>query len=157
MVSLSDDKRADVVDAFNTTSRCLDDVLDINNVCFGSVVGRICPSELQLNKARASGTEAAFLDLGLSISNDIVSTGVCGGRGGFGFEIVNFPFFDGDVPRSIPMGSVSLVSFVLLGHLAVLLTSTLAMDCCLRGFLSGAVGVVGFAGPFLGLIGGAVV
>ena len=51
------------------------------------------PSELQLNKAGASGNEAAFLDLGLSIFNDIVSTGVCGGRGGFGFEIVNFPFF----------------------------------------------------------------
>ena len=38
-------------------------------------------------------------------------------------------FFDGYVPRSIPMGSVSLGSFVLLGHLAVLLTSTFAMDC----------------------------
>ena len=31
-------------------------------------------SELQLNKANASDTEAAFLDLHLSISNDIVST-----------------------------------------------------------------------------------
>ena len=31
-------------------------------------------SELQLNKANTSDTEAAFLDLHLSISNDIVST-----------------------------------------------------------------------------------
>ena len=34
MVSLSDDKQEDVIDAFNTTSRYLDDVLNINNVYF---------------------------------------------------------------------------------------------------------------------------
>ena len=32
------------------------------------------PLELQLNKANTSDTEAAFLDLHLSIPNDIVST-----------------------------------------------------------------------------------
>ena len=32
MVSLSDDKEADVIDAFNTTSRYLDGILNINNV-----------------------------------------------------------------------------------------------------------------------------
>ena len=37
------------------------------------MVSQIYPSELQLNKANASGTEATFLDLHLSISNDIVS------------------------------------------------------------------------------------
>ena len=31
MMSLSDDKQADVIDAFNTTSRYLDDILDILN------------------------------------------------------------------------------------------------------------------------------
>ena len=31
-MSLSDDKQADVIDAFNTTSRYLDDILNINNV-----------------------------------------------------------------------------------------------------------------------------
>ena len=34
MMSLSDDKQADIIDAFNTTSRRLDDILIINNVCF---------------------------------------------------------------------------------------------------------------------------
>ena len=34
--------------------------------------GQIYPSELQLNKTNTSDTEAAFLDLHLSISNDIV-------------------------------------------------------------------------------------
>ena len=32
MMSLSDDKQADVIDAFNTTSRYFDDSLSINNV-----------------------------------------------------------------------------------------------------------------------------
>ena len=32
MMSLSDDKQADVIDAFNSTSRYLDDILNINNV-----------------------------------------------------------------------------------------------------------------------------
>ena len=31
MMSLSDDKQADVIDAFNTTSRYLGDILNINN------------------------------------------------------------------------------------------------------------------------------
>ena len=33
MMSLSDDKQADVIDAFNTTSRYLDDILNINLSC----------------------------------------------------------------------------------------------------------------------------
>ena len=41
---------------------------------FEHMVHRIYPVELQLNKANASDTEAAFLDLNLSINNDIVST-----------------------------------------------------------------------------------
>ena len=38
------------------------------------MVHRIYPAELQLNKANASDTEAAFLDLNLSIHNNTVST-----------------------------------------------------------------------------------
>ena len=49
MMSLSDDKQADVIDAFNTTSRYLDDILNINTVYFNSMVSQIYPSELQLN------------------------------------------------------------------------------------------------------------
>ena len=60
MMSLSDDKQADVIDAFNTTSRYLDDILNINNVYFDNMASQIYPSELQLNKANASDTEAAF-------------------------------------------------------------------------------------------------
>ena len=61
------------------------------------MVSQIYPSELQLNKANTSDTEAAFLDLYLSNSNDIVSTTIYDKRDDFDFEIVNFPFLDGDV------------------------------------------------------------
>ena len=38
MMSLSDDKQAGIIDAFNTTSRYLDDVLNIDNVYFDNMV-----------------------------------------------------------------------------------------------------------------------
>ena len=85
---------------FNTTSRYLDDNLNINNVYFDNMVSQIYPSEFLLNKANASDTEAAILVLHLSISNDIVSTKIYDKLDDFDFEIVNFPFLDGDVPRS---------------------------------------------------------
>ena len=68
MMSHSDDKQADVIDAFNTTSRYLEDILNINNIYFDIMVSQIYPSELQLNKANTSDKEAAFLDFHLSIS-----------------------------------------------------------------------------------------
>ena len=68
------------------------------------MVSQIYPSELQLNKANTSDSKAAFLDLHLSISNDIVSTKIYDKRDDFDFEIVNFPFLDGDVPRSTSYG-----------------------------------------------------
>ena len=94
------------------------------------MVSQIYPSELQLNKANTSDTKAAFLDLHLSIANDIVSTKIYDKRGDFDFEIVNFPFLDGDDPGSTSYGVyISLNSFVSLKHLAMLLTSTLAINC----------------------------
>ena len=65
---------------------------------------QINPSELQLDKANTSDTKAAFLDLHLSISNDMVFTKIYDKRDDFDFEIVNFPFLDGDVPRSTSYG-----------------------------------------------------
>ena len=81
-----------VSDAFNTTSRYLDDILNINNVYFDNMVSQIYPSELQLNKANTSNKETAFLNLHLSISNDTVSTKINDIRDDFDFEIVNSHF-----------------------------------------------------------------
>ena len=104
MMPLSNDNQADVNTAFNTTSRYLDDILNINNVYFDNMVSQINPSELQLNKANTSGTKAAFLDLHLSIFNDITSTKIYDKRDDFDFEIVNVPFLDGNVSRSTSNG-----------------------------------------------------
>ena len=60
MMSLSDDKQADVIYAFNTTSRYLNDILSINNVYFDNMVSQVYPSELQLNKANASEPKPHF-------------------------------------------------------------------------------------------------
>ena len=68
------------------------------------MVGQIYPTELQLNKANSSDTEAPFLDLNLSITNGIVSSKIYDKRDDFNFEIVNFPFLDRDVPRSPSYG-----------------------------------------------------
>ena len=63
---------------------------------------KICvPTNLKFSD---SLPETHFLDLHLSISNDIVSTKIYDKRDDFDFEIVNFPFLDGDVPRSTSYG-----------------------------------------------------
>ena len=61
MMSLPDDKQAGIIGAFNTTSRYLDDILNITNIYFDTFVSQIYPSELQLNKANISDTEAFLI------------------------------------------------------------------------------------------------
>ena len=103
MTSLSDVKQAEIIEAFKSTSRYLDDLLNIDNPYFEGMVNRIYPPELQLNKANTSDTEAPFLHLHLSISNGFVSSKIYK-REDFDFDRVNFPFLDGDVPRSTSYG-----------------------------------------------------
>ena len=99
MKDLSSDNQANVFKVFNSMSRYLDDLLNIDNPYFEGMVNQIYPPELQLNKANASDTEAPFLDLHLSISNGFVSSKIYDKRDDFDFDIVNFPLLDGDVPR----------------------------------------------------------
>ena len=56
----TNEKQYDLVDAFNSTSRYLDDLLNIDNILFEHMVHRIYPTELKLNKGNASDTEAVF-------------------------------------------------------------------------------------------------
>ena len=85
---------------FYSTSRYLDDLLNIDTPCFEQMVVQIYPTELQLNKANSSGTETPCLDLNLSISNGTFKSKIYDKRDEFYFELVNFPFLGGDVPRS---------------------------------------------------------
>ena len=81
-----------MIEAFNSTSRYLDDLLNIDNTFFDSMVNHIYPSELQLSKANVFDTEASFLDLHLSVSDGFVKTKIFDKQDDFDFDIVNFPF-----------------------------------------------------------------
>ena len=104
MTSLSDVKQAEIIEAFKSTSRYLDDLLNIDNPYVEGMVNRIYSPELQLTKANNSDCKAPFLDLHLSISNGFVSSKIYDKRDDFDFVIVNFPFLDDDVPRSTSYG-----------------------------------------------------
>ena len=82
---LSDNDQTEVIKAFNSTSRYLDELLNIDNPYFEQMVGQIYPTELQLNKANSSDIEAQILDLDLSIKNGIVSSKIYDKRDEFNF------------------------------------------------------------------------
>ena len=71
----------------------MDDILNIDNDYFDNIASQIYPSELQLNKTNTSDTEAAFLDLLLSISNDIVSSKIYDKRDDYDFGLNIFYSF----------------------------------------------------------------
>ena len=60
MIFLSGDYQA-VIETSISTSRYLDDLLNIDNPYFEGMVNQIYPPELQLNKNNTSDTEAPFL------------------------------------------------------------------------------------------------
>ena len=101
---ISRENQVDIIEAFNSTSRYLDDLLNIDNIYFDQMLDPIYHTELQLNRANSSDTEAPFLDLNLCISNGTVSTKKYDKRDNFDFDRVNFPFLDGDVLRRTSYG-----------------------------------------------------
>ena len=60
MFSLSDNNQADVVEAFNSTSIYLDDLLNICYPYFAQMVRQIYTTELQLNNVNPLDTGAPF-------------------------------------------------------------------------------------------------
>ena len=124
MLSLSDINQADIVEAVNSTSIYLDDLLNIDNPYFAQMISQLYPTELQLNKANPSDTEAPYLDLDLFITNGIVSTKIDDKWDDFNFEIVYIPFIDGDVPRT-PVYGVYISQIIRLQeYVLMLMTST---------------------------------
>ena len=78
--------------------------MNIDNPYFEGMVNQIYPLELQLNEANTTDTEAPFLDLHLSFASGLVSSKFYDKRDDFNFDIVNFPFLDGDVPLRASYG-----------------------------------------------------
>ena len=96
MKSLSDDNQTDIIEAFNSSSRYLDDLLNSDNPYFGGMVNQIYPPELQMNKANTKiDSELPLLNLHLSISNGFVSSKIYAKRDDFDFDTVNVSFLDG--------------------------------------------------------------
>ena len=128
------------------------DILNINNVYFDIMVSQIYPSELHIIKTNTSDTKAAFLDLHLSISNDIVCTKIYDKRDDFDFEIVNFPFLDCDVPRSTSYGVYisQLIRFARASsYVADLNTRNKLLT---QKFLNMDIGIINFAKHFQNFI-----
>ena len=99
----------------------LDDVSNIDNTYFEGMVNQIYPSELQLNKANSSDTEAPFLDVHLTISDCFVSSKIHNKRYDFDFDIVNnHPFLDGYVPRVTSYGVFIFLLFIYLSLFGLL-------------------------------------
>ena len=86
----------------------------------------------------------------LSISNDIVSTKIYDKRDDFDFEIVNFPFLDGDVPRSTSYG-VYISQLIRFARASSYVTDFNTRNK-LRNFLNRAMGIINFAKHFQNFI-----
>ena len=82
--------------------------VDIDNDYLKQMVDKLYPKELQSNKPNASGTEALFLDLNLSISNDILYNKIYDKQIDFDFDILSFPFFYGS---NVPPATSQLIRF----------------------------------------------
>ena len=87
------------------------------------MVGQIYPTELQLNKASSSDTEAPFLDLNLSITNGIVSSKINDKRDDFNFEIVSHVLME-MLLAPLPLVYIFLSFFVWQERVLMLMTST---------------------------------
>ena len=79
--------------------------LNIDNPYFEGMVNQIYPPELQLNKDNTSDKDTPILDFNLSISKWFCSSEIYDKRYDFDFDIVNFHFLDGDVPRRPSYGA----------------------------------------------------
>ena len=128
--------------------------MNIDNNFFDSMVNRIYPSELQLNKANVSDAEASLLDLHLSISDRFVKTKIYDKRDVFDFDIVNFPFLDGDVPRSASYGVYisELIRFARVSsHVDDFNTHNKVLQ---QNFSDKDIGIINFVKRFQNFIGG---
>ena len=111
MLSLSDDNQSEVIEAFNSTSWYLDDLLNTDNNVFDSMVNHIYPTEHQLNNANVSDTEVScliyiYLYRMVLLRLKFLINGIND------FDIVNFPFVDGEIPRSTSFSTYSFCSLV---------------------------------------------
>ena len=109
--------------------------------------------KLQVGKANISDTAAPFLDLHISVANGFVLSKIYDKRDDFDFDIANFPFLDGDVPRSASYG-VYISQLISFARVCNDVTDFNARNKCLTAinFSNRAIGIINFEKPFLNFI-----
>ena len=116
------------------------------------MVNSIYPTELQLNKANSSDTDASFLDLNLCITNSTVSTQIYDKQDDFGSDKVNFPFWMAMSPGVPHMGYTYLNLLDSPELLQILVTLTAVIKPLLPNFLGRAVVILTFVRRFRNFI-----
>ena len=100
-MSVSEEKQSEVIEAFNSMSRYLDDLLNVDNRYFDGLIGYTLAS-FKLNKAFSSETESPYLDLHLSILDGFIACKIYNkldckfsllGWGGFSSSILRCLYF----------------------------------------------------------------
>ena len=99
------------------------------------MVDCIYPTELQLNKANSSNTEAPFLYLNPCVSYGTVSVKVYEKWDDFEFDVVNFYFLDGDVSYGIYISQ--LIRFTRASSNLPLLPNFLGSAIVILNFITG--------------------
>ena len=95
---------------FNQTRRFIDDLNTFNNdglLGKFNAEGRIYPNEMVLNKENVGDKKGSFLELDMEIKGKQVEVKLFDKREAFGFEIVNYPHMDSNMPRSMAYGVFS--------------------------------------------------
>ena len=152
MKSLSRENQADIIEAFNSTSGYLDDLLNIDNSYFEQIMDRIYPTDLQLNRANSSDIETPFWDLNLCISNGTVSTKIYDKRDDFDFDIVNSLFWMALSPSVPQMGYAYLNLLESPELLQILVTLTNVIKPLLPNILGRAIVILNFVRRFRNFI-----
>ena len=152
MKYLSRENQADIIEAFNSTSRYLDDLLNTDNIYFDQMMDRIYPTELHLNRANSSDTEAPFMDLNVCISNGTVSTKIYDKRDDFDFDIVNFLFWMAMSPGVPHMDYTYLNLLDSPELLQILMTFTTVIKPLLPNFLGRVIVILNFVRRFRNFI-----
>ena len=80
-----------LVKAFNLTSRCIDDLISINNPRFKQFLKNICPEELVVSETSESRNVVSYLGLLIDISIGDFVCSIFDKRDAFDLHIVNLP------------------------------------------------------------------
>ncbi len=104
-IKLYEDNRVDDLAKLEHVFRYQDDLLSLND--FGlleSVLSDIYPPEMVINKTNISVRKTTFLDLTISIYRGKFYIKLYDKRNDYNFEVINYPFLDGNIPKGQSYG-----------------------------------------------------